>query len=107
MNDVGFSHKNQPVEAGGPYRFDSAWMAEGKGEEWVYVDLGARCTFDRVALYWIRRASEGVLQTSDDAVNWKDIMPLPPATGPNDDVRLQSPAQGRYVRVLMKRAEAA
>ena len=102
VNEIGFSHKNQPVEAGGPYRFASAWMAEGKGEEWVYIDLGARCAFDRVTLHWIRRASEGVLQISDDAANWMDIMPLPPATGPNDDLKLQRPAQGRYVRVLMK-----
>jgi hypothetical protein len=106
VSEVRFFDRNQPVEVGGPYRFDSAWMAEGKGEEWIYVDLGARCTFDRVALYWIRRAAEGVVQTSDDAVNWKDIVSLPPATGPTDDLKLKNPAQGRYVRVLMKRAEA-
>jgi hypothetical protein len=106
VSEVRFFRDNQPVEVGGPYRFDSAWMAEGKEEEWIYVDLGARCTFDRVALYWIRRAAEGVLQTSDDAVDWQDIMPLPPAAGPNDDLKLQTPAKGRYLRVLMKRPEA-
>ena len=31
-------------------------MSAGSGEEWVYVDLGAACTFDRVVLSWIRRA---------------------------------------------------
>ena len=51
----------------GPGDFTSAWMPAGKGEEWVYVDLGAACTFDRVALYWIRRAAEGSIQVSDDA----------------------------------------
>ncbi len=24
------------------------------GEEWVYVDFGASCTFDQIKLYWIR-----------------------------------------------------
>ena len=30
------------LHVGGPYQFDSAWMSEGSGTEWVYVDLGAR-----------------------------------------------------------------
>ena len=30
-------------------------MSAGTSEEWVYVDLGAQCTFDRVTLSWIRR----------------------------------------------------
>jgi hypothetical protein len=106
VNEVGFFLNNQPVEAGGPYRFSSAWMSEGKAEEWIYVDLGARCTFDRIALYWTRRAAEAVLQASHDSLNWKDLMTLPPATGPNDDLKLQRPARARYVRVLMKRPAA-
>jgi len=106
VSEVRFFHGSRPVEAGGPYRFDSAWMAEGKGEQWISVDLGARCSFDRVALHWIRRAAEGVLQASDDGVAWKDIVPLPPAVGPGDDLKLDRPAQGRYVRVLMTRAQA-
>ena len=28
----------------------------GEREEWVYVDLGAVCTFDRIGLAWIQRA---------------------------------------------------
>ncbi len=103
VSEVNFFHGNQAVEPGGPYNFTSAWMPEGKGEEWVYVDLGARCTFDRVTLYWIRHPAEGVVQVSDDAANWKDIVPIPAAAGPIDELKLKSPAKGRYVRVLMKR----
>ena len=103
VSEVNFFHGNQAVEPGGPYNFTSAWMSEGKGEEWVYVDLGAQCTFDRVALYWIRRPAEGVVQVSDDAANWKDIAPIPAVMGTTDDLKLGSPAKGRYVRVLMKR----
>jgi hypothetical protein len=101
--EVGFFHNNKRVEVGGPYSFASAWMSAGLGEEWVYVDLGARCEFDRVALHWIARAAEGSLQVSDDAVNWRDIQPLPEGTGNTDDLRLTQPVQGRYVRVLMRR----
>jgi hypothetical protein len=101
--EVGFFHKSQRVEIGGPYSFTSAWMSLGLGEEWVYVDLGAHCEFDRVVLYWIARAAEGSLQVSDDAQNWRDIQPLPGGPGSTDDLRLAQPVQGRYVRVLMQR----
>ena len=101
--EVGFFHQSQRVEIGGPYSFTSAWMSAGLGEEWVYVDLGARCEFDRVVLYWIARAAEGSLQVSDDAQNWRDIQPLPEGRGDTDDLRLAQPVQGRYVRVLMRR----
>jgi hypothetical protein len=100
---VAFFHGNERVQIGGPYSFTSAWMSAGSGEEWVYVDLGARCSFDRVALYWIARAAEGSIQISDDAQNWRDLQPLPAGTGLVDDIHLTSPAQARYVRVLMTR----
>jgi hypothetical protein len=103
VSEVAFFDKNRRVEVGGPYNFYSAWMSEGKGEEWVYVDLGARATFDRVALYWIRRAAEGSIQVSDDAANWKDLQQLPAGTALTDDIKLSQPEQGRYVRVLMRR----
>jgi hypothetical protein len=103
VNDVDLFKGNQTVEAGGPYSFTSAWMSEGKSDEWIYVDLGALCSFDRLTLYWIRRPSEASIQVSDDAATWKDVMPIPATTGLTDDLKLKSPAQGRYVRVLMKR----
>ena len=65
--EVALFDQGRRVEAGGPYHFTSAWMSAGSGEQWVYVDLGAPCTFDRIALYWIRRAAEGAIQISDDA----------------------------------------
>jgi hypothetical protein len=106
VSDVDFFNGNQPVEVGGPYHFTSAWMSEGKSDEWIYIDLGAQCSFDRIALYWIRRPSEATVQVSDDASNWKDIMLIPAATGLTDDLKLKSPAQGRYVRVLMNRPDS-
>jgi len=101
--EVEFFHNGQRVEIGGPHRFTSAWMSAGLGEEWVYVDLGSRCEFDRVVLSWLARPGEGSLQVSHDAQIWQDVQPLPGATGSTDDMRLAQPVQGRYVRVLMRR----
>ena len=77
VNGVSFFRGTTPVQVAGPHQFSSAWKSAGAGEEWVYVDLGAPCTFDRVALSWIRRAAEGSMQVSDDAANWKTIAALP------------------------------
>jgi len=100
---VAFYRNNTRVEVGGPYTFNSAWMSAGSAEEWVYVDLGARCSFDRVTLYWVERAAEGSVQISDDAVNWKDLLSLSGRSGQVDDFQLTIPTQARYVRVLMTR----
>jgi len=100
---VAFYRNGERVQVGGPYSFHSAWMSAGSGEEWVYVDLGARCSFDRVALYWVQRAAAGSVQISDDAVNWKDMLSLDGRTGQVDDFQLTIPSQARYVRVLMTR----
>ena len=96
VGEITFFHGNQRLSVGGPGDFTSAWMAAGQGEEWIYVDLGAVCTFDSIALHWIRRPAEASLQVSDDAANWKLIQPLS-----TDNVKLAHAAQGRYVRVLM------
>ena len=103
LSEVAFRDQGRPVEVGGPYDFTSAWMPAGSGEEWVSVDLGAPCTFDRIALHWVHRAAAGTLQVSDDGAQWRDLAPLPAGAGPADDVRLASPAQARWVRVLLTR----
>jgi hypothetical protein len=105
VNEVSLFRGGHPVRVGGPHQFSSAWKSAGAGEEWVYVDLGAPCTFDRVRLYWIRRAVQGSLQVSADAVNWKSVAALP-ASGSADDLKLAPPAQARYVRVLMQKPAA-
>ncbi len=91
--------KHAPI--GGPYDFTSAWMSAGAKTEWVYVDLGSQCSFNRIVLNWISRPAAGAIQVSDDAVRWKDIIPLPGALNPVDDLTLDKPEKGRYVRVLM------
>jgi beta-galactosidase/beta-glucuronidase len=104
LSEVFLFNKGERVKIGGPYSFTSAWMSSGTGEDWVYVDLGAPCTFDRVTLSWIRRASEGAVQVSDDAAKWTTLQALPSGPGLTDDMKLAQPAKGRYVRVLMTKA---
>ena len=100
IGDLAFYDRDTRVEVGGPYNFTSAWKSAGNGEEWVYVDLGAVSTFDRVVLDWIERAATGSIQTSNDAKTWKTVQELP-ATGAVDDLKLSPAATARYVRVLM------
>ena len=97
-----FLSVGQRVRVGGPFDFTSAWKSAGAGEEWVSVDLGATCAFDRVTLTWIRRAAEGAIQVSENAEDWTTVQAL----GPEDDIRLTAPARGRYVRVLMTKPES-
>ena len=92
------------VQIGGPYSFTSAWMSAGLGEEWVAVDLGALCTFNRIKLHWIARAAEGAIQTSNDGEQWRTLKPLPATASSNiDEIHLEASATARHVRILMMR----
>ncbi len=91
----------EKLRIAGPYQFTSAWMSAGAAEEWIAVDLGAVCTFDKLNLHWIRRAAAGSIQTSDDNAKWTTLLPLPPEAG---EIRLAAPAKARYVRLLLTKA---
>ena len=103
VGEVAFANGGRRVRVGGPHQFSSAWMSEGHGVEWVYVDLGAPCTFDRVVLHWLARPAEAVLQASDDATAWRDLQSINAASSNDQDVKLKVAARGRYVRVLMQK----
>ena len=100
-----FYHGQQRVHAGGPYDFTSAWRSAGAGNEWVSVDLGADCTFDRVALDWIHRAAAGEIQISGDGRAWRTLQPLAEGAGLTGDIHLSSPAHARWVRLWLTRAQ--
>jgi hypothetical protein len=96
LAEVTLFHGNSEVRVAGPDIFSSAWMSAGSGEEWVSVDLGAVCAFDRIKLDWIRRAAEGEIQISDDGKDWKTLQSLS-----SDDIHLSSPTHAQWVRVHM------
>jgi Exo-beta-D-glucosaminidase Ig-fold domain/Glycosyl hydrolases family 2/Glycosyl hydrolases family 2, sugar binding domain/F5/8 type C domain len=103
LAEMAFFDKDQRLEVGGPYHFSSAWMSGGGGQQWVSVDLGAVCTFDRISLYWLERAAKGVLQVSDNGHSWRTLRALPSHAELVDDITLAAPERGRHVRVLMQR----
>ena len=80
--------------------FDSAWMSAGTGEEWVYIDLGSRSTFDLVRLHWINKATVGKVEVSNDAKSWKSVAALPGGEALVDEIACKG--KGRYVRILMQ-----
>ena len=79
--------------------FTSAWMPAGHSNEWVYVDLGSISEFDSIKLFWLKKAAKGVVEVSDDAVNWKEIARLPETNVLQDEIKVK--AKSRYVRILM------
>jgi len=109
VGQVEFYRGTSRVEIGGPYEFTSAWMSAGSAEEWVSVDLGARCAVDRVGLYWIARAAEGAVQVSDDEVRWTEVHRLGAGVSAAgvEEIRLAAPVHARFVRVLMTRPTSA
>lgn len=82
--------------------FGSSWKSAGKDEEWVYVDLGASAKFDKVVLHWINKAISGKIQTSDDALSWKDVADLPGGEDKKDII--EAKGKGRYVRLLCEKS---
>jgi hypothetical protein len=107
IGEFGLFINNDRIKLGGPYDFTSAWMSEGTGEEWVYVDLGAECSFDSIVLHWICRAGAGAVQVSHNALAWDDLWELKPETGLTDHIMLDSAVNARYIRVLMQEADSS
>ena len=80
--------------------FVSAWRSLGSQGEWVSIDLGAQCHFDKVVLYWFDQSTEGVIQVSDDQVNWKPVGRFTKNTGKNHRQEIAiGPQTGRFVRL--------
>ena len=99
--EVKFYKDEKKIDICGSHHFSSAWMSAGNEDEWIYVDLGTSSKFDRVVLNWIQPAAKGVLQISNDALNWKDIQKLPKSISLNQNIKLKRSATGRYIRLLM------
>ena len=80
--------------------FVSAWRSLGSQGEWVSIDLGAQCHFNKVVLYWFDQSTEGVIQVSDDQVNWKPVGRFTKNTGKNHRQEIAiGPQTGRFVRL--------
>ena len=103
LGQMEFYHGSKRQQIGGPYDFTSAWRSAGTDEEWVSVDLGAVCLFDRVTLHWICPPAESHLQISHDSIVWYTIHSQGPVDGHPNQIHLAAPASARHVRILMTR----
>lgn len=81
------------------FDFGSAWMSDGGGEQWVYVDLGNPADISQVILDWVEKPKSGCVEFSDDAVTWKSVAGLPATVGLSDTI--DASGKARYVRVYM------
>ena len=80
--------------------FKSTWMSAGSEEEWIYVDLGAKCSINEVKTYWLSDVPQGKIQLSNDALNWTDAADIAAdakVSGKARYVRLLCTAGGPYV----------
>jgi hypothetical protein len=96
-----FFSNNKLIDIIPSNNFKSAWMSEGKSGEWVYVDLGASCSFDKINLYWIDSSQDCKLQVSDDANKWNDIKEIKADKNNTAKVQFKPALKGRYVRVVL------
>ncbi|MDR0844059.1 MAG: discoidin domain-containing protein [Tannerella sp.] len=105
FTDWDFYRDNELLAMLPSYHFNSVWQSATAGEEWLYVDLGAPASFDKINLYWINKAVEGVIQTSGDAKTWENIAGLPGGADKNDVIELEKTVKAQYVRLLLTAAE--
>lgn len=101
FSDLNFYKDNEfQVLLPGAY-FTSAWQSESAGKEWMYVDLGAQATYDKVILKWINKAVKGEIQSSDNVKTWTTIAQLPGGADLSDQIELNKSVKSRYVRLLL------
>ncbi len=105
FGDLDFFSNGERLKMASSNKFHSAWMSAGTGNEWIYVDLGSISSFDRIKLHWINKAIEGTVEVSDDARIWKEIALLNSTSDRIDDIRTEGIVKGRFVRILMTKAE--
>ncbi len=98
ISDLSFYKDGRPVDTAllPMSHFGSGWMSAEGGKQWCYVDLGAECAIDEVALYWLASAPKGEIEVSDDAENWTFVEQLKEG---ELSYRLPVEISGRYVRV--------
>lgn len=82
--------------------FHSTWASWEAGRQWVSIDLGAECNFDKVKIHWIESATEGQLETSNDGTTWQKIAKIKGSKSSLEEISCSATA--RYVRLVMTKA---
>ncbi|WP_224242812.1 galactose-binding domain-containing protein [Hyalangium gracile] len=75
------------------------WSSGFTDNEWIYVDLGATTSFNRVRLSWETAYGKSYkIQVSANATSWTDVATVTNGDGGVDDLTVSG--SGRYVRML-------
>ncbi|MDF2539050.1 MAG: glycoside hydrolase family 2, candidate beta-glycosidase [Herbinix sp.] len=87
--------------------FISAWSSEQTGEQYVYIDLGAVSSIDKVQIYWLNEnyATNYDIQVADDAQNWTTVYNQTNGNGQIEECVFTS-CEASYVRLLCKEGPA-
>ena len=87
--------------------FDSYWASKSDGEQYVYIDLGAESSVDKVVINWgDYYANTYDIQSSDDAKAWSTIKSVTNGDGGIDTIEFDT-VTAHYVRVLCKETDAS
>ncbi|MEI7908085.1 MAG: discoidin domain-containing protein [Verrucomicrobiota bacterium] len=92
---------------------DTRWRSLGghrRGDEqpWIYVDLGAECEIQKIVLKWealypkkYRVAVSSAAPSPDTGFveEWKEVQGTDNSKGGTEELKLNTPAKGRYVRM--------
>jgi beta-glucosidase len=74
------------------------WSSQASDPQWIYVNLGAHATINKVVLNWENAyATAYQIQVSDDATNWTDIYSTTTGTGGIQTINVSG--AGQYVRM--------
>ena len=94
-------HESDDEEA-----FSSVWRSKTNGIEWLYIDLGAKSTIDKVNLSWnaVGFATAYDIQVSDDAKKWTTVYTTEVGAG-GEETCTFSPTTATYVRLLCKETD--
>ncbi|MBN1411594.1 MAG: discoidin domain-containing protein [Spirochaetales bacterium] len=78
---------------------NTRWSSDFSDPQWIYVDLGAAYTINRVVLYWeTAYGSSYQIQVSSNASTWTAVYTTTSGNGGTDDISFGS-ASARYVRM--------
>lgn len=102
INDWGLVYKGERLPIGGPASFNSSWKSLGTEKEWIKLDLGALCSFDKINIHWLNPAGEFSIESSPDDSSWEEIKNISANSEMLTKTELKGMQEARYLRFNLK-----
>jgi len=81
-------------------RLSSQWVSKNAGNQWIYIDLGAKCNIESVKLFWgTNYAKSYSIEFSDDAKTWQAVYSTTSGQGGAEEIPVSGYAS--YVRLRL------